>query len=298
MAINLKVIILTLLTLATPAPCEVIQCASIYDYGTDESLRQHLLSISNDGFGEQNRLESVRCFKEMVDMNFFNSSMSQIDRYERGYLPVILQSIKEGASMVNERLRVKMGELQGKKDYIKVETPVQWAQSLSHVFIEVRYAHRHDAPGCSRSEDEQIEIKEDSIQLSVLCLETNSKVKYHLTLPLWDKIDPTHSKVEYQTVGKQHFTLLKARQPARWKQLYQTGEKKPINYRLWLTHHEKFVSTLWEYDGDAINDFEGYQWMEEHEEAYREYQHKKKIPKKGPIPIEKKQKKKKSKKRE
>jgi hypothetical protein len=51
------------------------------------------------------------------------------------------------------------------------------------------------------------------------------------------------------------------------------------------------VHSLWEFDGDAIEDFEGHQWMEEEEEQYREYQHRKKLPKKGPIPVEKKKKK-------
>jgi len=66
----------------------------------------------------------------------------------------------------------------------------------------VRYAHRHDAPGCSNFEDELIDIAEDSIKISVLCLEANSKVKYHLILNLWDKIDVDQSKFEYQAVGR------------------------------------------------------------------------------------------------
>ncbi len=79
---------------------------------------------------------------------------------------------------------------------------MQWAQSLHQVFIEVRYAHRHDAPGCSNFEDELIDLNEDSIKISVLCLEANSKVKYHLNLKLWEKIDVDQSKFEYQAVGR------------------------------------------------------------------------------------------------
>jgi hypothetical protein len=86
-------------------------------------------------------------------------------------------------------LKNKAAEILKKKDYIVVQTPVQWAQSLSHVFIEIRYAHRHDAPGCTRIEDENIEIEERTIRLSVLCIEANSKVKYHLKLGLWEQID-------------------------------------------------------------------------------------------------------------
>ena len=93
---------------------------------------------------------------------------------------------------------------------------MQWAQNLNYVFIEVRYAHRHDAPGCSRHEDEQITIKEDFIEVQMLCIEANAKVKYRLQLQLFEGINVTLSKYEYQAVGKYHFTLAKLRQPGRW----------------------------------------------------------------------------------
>ena len=86
---------------------------------------------------------------------------------------------------------------------------------------------------------------------------------------------------------------MKQNKPARWRHLYGEGLEKPSNYRLWSEVHEKHVQGLWEFEGDEIEDFEGYTWMEEEEEAYREYQKRKQIPKKGPIPIEKKKKKKK-----
>lgn len=135
-------------------------------------------------------------------MNYFNTSLSQLDRFDREHIPEILESIKAGAELVNRRLQDKVKEVSGKKRYLNVETPVQWAQSLNHVFVEVRYAHRHDAPGCSRSEDEQVRILEDRIELSVFCLEATSKVRYHLNLPLWGKIDVNKSYHSYQAVGK------------------------------------------------------------------------------------------------
>lgn len=151
-------------------------------------------------------------------MNYFNTSITMLDRVkvDQTYIKLALEGIKEGSQMVNDRLKTKVAEIQKKKDYIVVQTPVQWAQSLSHVFIEVRYAHRHDAPGCTRLEDENIQIETNSIRLSVLCIEANSKVKYHLKLNLWGQIDVNHSRHEYQAVGKQHFTLRKATSPSRW----------------------------------------------------------------------------------
>ena len=77
------------------------------------------------------------------------------------------------------------------------------------MFLELRYAHRHDAPGCSNAKDETIEITEDSISLQVFCIEAVSKVKYYIHIKLWDKINVDESSHEYQAVGRHHFTLVK-----------------------------------------------------------------------------------------
>ena len=83
-------------------------------------------------------------------------------------------------------------------------------------------------------------------------------MQYNLELPLWEEIDVERSSHSYQAVGKQHFTLAKKRAPGRWKQLYAETANKPINYRLWLQHHEKHVVSLWEYEGDSVTKFEGH----------------------------------------
>ena len=42
----------------------------------------------------------------------------------------------------------------------------------------MRYAHRHDAPGCSNAQNEVVELTEESISLEVLCVQAQSKIKY------------------------------------------------------------------------------------------------------------------------
>lgn len=57
-------------------------------------------------------------------MNYFNTSLSQLDRFDREDLPQILESIKEGSEIVNKRMKEKVNEVAGKKKYLNVETPV------------------------------------------------------------------------------------------------------------------------------------------------------------------------------
>ena len=53
-------------------------------------------------------------------MNFFNTTMSLLDRLKRDELSDVLKYIKEGALLVNERLLKKTLEVRSKKDYLVV----------------------------------------------------------------------------------------------------------------------------------------------------------------------------------
>jgi hypothetical protein len=35
--------------------------------------------------------------------------------------------------------------------------------------------------------------------------------------------------------------------------------------------HETHVKSLWEFDGDDVDDYEGHKWMDDYEEEYEEY---------------------------
>ena len=60
-------------------------------------------------------------------MNFFNATVNQYDKYSKEDLPVILSNIKKGIELVNSRMSETLIRVRNKKDYIKVELPVQWA---------------------------------------------------------------------------------------------------------------------------------------------------------------------------
>lgn len=60
----------------------------------------------------------------MVDMNFFNTTMAQLDQYSKEELPEILKYIKEGQASVMSRLQTLQTKLSKQKDYLVVETPV------------------------------------------------------------------------------------------------------------------------------------------------------------------------------
>ena len=60
---------------------------------------------------------------------------------------------RENLSNIINTLQKKLEDIMNKykfdeNDYQIVSPAFQWAQSLSTIFIEVKFAHRHDSPGC------------------------------------------------------------------------------------------------------------------------------------------------------
>jgi len=53
-----------------------------------------------------------------------------------------------------------MAKAQEINTYDIVQPPISWAQDLRNIYIEVKFAHRFDAPGCANHTDVSIHIEE------------------------------------------------------------------------------------------------------------------------------------------
>ena len=84
----------------------------------------------------------------------------------------IIQKILKGFWETNKAIQGVENELKSKKmeSGLIVQAAVEWAQNLDYVFVEIRYAHRHDAPGCGKISDEQVTINENNFSISAYCL--------------------------------------------------------------------------------------------------------------------------------
>lgn len=129
----------------------------------------------------------------------------------------MVDHVKAGAELSNKRLNDLLDRLQEESEFLNVEAPAQWAQSLENVFIEVRYAHRHDSPGCSKIEDETVVIEENYIQLYVVCKQGTQKIRYIWSVVPYAEINVEKSFSKHQAVGRHHITLEKKKQPDRWR---------------------------------------------------------------------------------
>ena len=68
-----------------------------------------------------------------------------LNRSNVKFFPVLRNSIKK----LKDTLEKFGNEYKYKdEEYMIVSPAIQWAQSMEHVYIQIKFSHRHDSPGC------------------------------------------------------------------------------------------------------------------------------------------------------
>ena len=139
-------------------------------------------------------------------------------------------------------------------DYQEVFPASKWAQSLDEIFIEVKFAHRHDSPGCLEIKDLKVELKEKSVKLIGYCVLGEVPIKMNYYIETFDKIDTKISKHFVSSVGRYQFNLKKKKTNNYWKQLLNDKMKIPNNMRVWFEMKEKYQEQLEKYENDEFDE--------------------------------------------
>jgi len=160
-----------------------------------------------------------------------------------------IRHIKEELEDVNIKYRFQ------KITYKNIFPASQWAQSLDNIFIEIKFAHRHDSPGCLEVEDKKIDLKEDSLSFTGTCSLGDDHIRIEYNVNFAKKINVALSTNELGAVGRYRFTLKKAER-GFWEKLLKDGEEMHSNMRIWYEMKEKYQDELmgYEKDEDEEND--------------------------------------------
>lgn len=172
----------------------------------------------------------------------------------KGYLETAAKLVtraKEGKIRLKDEVKWAAEEL--KKQLERVETIVedkkeqiavpaaQWAQSSDQIIMDVKFAHRFDAPGCLDIRSLQVNITETHLRLSAHCLISGEKVKYVLDFDLFAPADTEKSGYKHTSMGRVNIHIRK-KTKALWK-LPMQG-KKPANLQVWLEMQERAQADL------------------------------------------------------
>ena len=170
-------------------------------------------------------------------------------RIRRKDLAKSISHIKKELEDVNIKYRFQ------KITYKNIYPASQWAQSLDNIFIEIKFAHRHDSPGCLEVEDKKIDLKEDSLSFTGTCSLGDDHIRIDYNVNFAKKINVALSKSELGAVGRYRFTLKKAER-GFWEKLLKDGEEMHSNMRIWYEMKEKYQDELMGYEKDEDEDNE------------------------------------------
>ena len=133
-------------------------------------------------------------------------------------------------------------------DYQDVFPASRWAQSLDEIFIEIKYAHKYDSPGCLEIKDLKIEIKEKSVKLVGYCFLGDIPIRMNYYIETYDKINVKESKHFVSSVGRYQFNLKKKKSNNYWRKLLADKMSIPTNMRIWFEMKEKYQDQLSKYE--------------------------------------------------
>lgn len=114
---------------------------------------------------------------------------------------------------------------------------MQWAQSPLKVFIEVKFAHRFDSPGCLEVQDSKVTFEANRVQFTGVCSQSGHKIQYLLDFETSEAIVPTASTYSFASVGRLSITLEKQTEG------YWTAPmkgKRPNNLQVWWEMKERY----------------------------------------------------------
>lgn len=120
---------------------------------------------------------------------------------------------------------------------IPTTTPVfQWVQSMDHILLLVKFAHRIDSPSCVNIKSEIINFSNDSMSLEALCITGHRPLKYQLNLNFSKEINIEKSHWNKE-IGIIQFNISKNETGTLWRNLLSDNTKVPIWFEM-----KKFVA--------------------------------------------------------
>ena len=111
-------------------------------------------------------LSEPNCMERLTRANYLESIVAALDVLEAAAAVQesdaerLLAEFRSGKDLFDAKLASFMAKTQEINTYDVVQPTVSWAQDLKRVLIEVKFAHRFDAPGCANHTDVNIQVGE------------------------------------------------------------------------------------------------------------------------------------------
>ena len=241
--------------------------------------------------------KSSKCIDVLVNygkIDVLDSFLSELSKKKIRYREDLEMSINQMRKQIDE---VHNKHRYDESDFQEIFPASQWAQSLDDIFIEIKFAHRHDSPGCLEIKDLKVNIREKFVTLTGKCFLDDVPVKINYHIKLLNKINIKESTHGTTSVGRYRFSLRKKKTNDYWKKLLDDKMTIPRNMRVWFEMKDKYQDQLNQYEKEHEQAQDYIDQIMEASEDIRKEREKEKKGKNKPNKSNKSNKKKKNKKK-
>ena len=231
-----------------------------FSYLSDQEINRHfcyhLVNEAKDELDLENSIkkyfkqmkdDSAYCIEYLLKTSNYNALEAYVTKLNdegikfRETLSNSINSIEKELNEIYNKYKYK------KEEYQKVIPAVQWAQNMSHVFLEVKFSHRHDSPGCLEVNNLSINITNNSLLLNAECILGDIPIKFELDFLCLNEFDSNMSQYRPSSVGRYQL-FIKKKVNKYWERLLLNESDTPTNLRIWFEMKNKYDEQLRRYE--------------------------------------------------
>ena len=202
--------ILTLIA-ATLAKSVDFDCNFIRDT-PDET--QVLRTLKQEG--KEQRFDK-KCLQFATEKHFFNVGEYLIEEFYAKENIDVTDVMKQAVEKLEaDQRKLSKALAKADRDINEIMPPFRWAQSLNHIYIKTKYAHRIDAPTCGDVFDQKIKMTDTSLNLTAKCRKDHETQFFSIPLKLVDKINVKESEWKKNDTDGTIQLELKKQMYGRW----------------------------------------------------------------------------------
>ena len=250
---------LFLLTLFSLSNCEINKhfCYHLVNEAKDEldlenSIKKYFSQMKDD---------SPYCIEYLLKTSNYNALETYVTKLNdagikfRETLSNSINSIETQLTDIYNKYKYT------KKEYQKVIPAVQWAQNMSDIFLEVKFSHRHDSPGCLEVNNLNLTIYNNTIFLTAECVLGDIPIFFEMNFKCLYDFDKNMSSFEPGSVGRYQLRI-KKKENKYWDRLLFDENDTPSNLRIWFEMKNKY--------DEQIRSFEKNREIDDNDKTYED----------------------------
>ena len=197
--------------------------------------------------------DSAYCIEYLLKTSYYNALEVYVTKLNdagikfRETLSNSINSIEKELNEIYNKYKYK------KEEYQKVIPAVQWAQNMSDIFLEIKFSHRHDSPGCLEVNNLNINITNNTLLFNAECVLGEIPIRFELNFECLYEFNNDLITHKQGSVGRYQL-FIKKKENKYWDRLLKNENDTPSNLKVWFEMKNKYDEQMKKYEKQEIDD--------------------------------------------